>query len=62
VIETTDKTSMYIIEGTDKAMLIDTGTRCDKLDEVVRKITKKTALRFDYPCAWRPCREYSIFS
>ena len=41
VIETTDKTSMYIIEGTAKAMLIDTGTKCDKLDEVVRTITKK---------------------
>ena len=41
VIETTDKTSMYIVEGTDKAMLIDTGTKCDKLDEVVRKITQK---------------------
>jgi glyoxylase-like metal-dependent hydrolase (beta-lactamase superfamily II) len=41
VIETTDKTSMYIIEGTNKAMLIDTGTKCDKLDEVVRTITKK---------------------
>ncbi|MCX6221136.1 MAG: MBL fold metallo-hydrolase [Bacteroidia bacterium] len=41
VIETTDKTSMYIIEGTDKAMLIDTGTKCEKLDEVVRTITKK---------------------
>jgi len=41
VIETTDKTTMYIIEGTDKAMLIDTGTKCEKLDEVVRQITKK---------------------
>ncbi len=41
VIETTDKTSMYIIEGTEKAMLIDTGTKCEKLDEVVRKITQK---------------------
>jgi glyoxylase-like metal-dependent hydrolase (beta-lactamase superfamily II) len=41
VIETADKTTMYIIEGTKKAMLIDTGTRCEKLDEVVRKITQK---------------------
>lgn len=41
VVETTDKTTMYIIEGTDKAMLIDTGTKCEKLDEVIRKITQK---------------------
>jgi glyoxylase-like metal-dependent hydrolase (beta-lactamase superfamily II) len=41
VVETTDKTTMYIIEGTNKAMLIDTGTKCEKLDEVVRAITKK---------------------
>jgi len=41
VIETTDKTTMYLIEGTDKAMLIDTGTKCEKLDEVVHKITRK---------------------
>lgn len=41
VIETTDKTTMYLIEGTEKALLIDTGTKCEKLDEVVRKITQK---------------------
>jgi hydroxyacylglutathione hydrolase len=41
VIETTDKTTMYLIEGTKKAMLIDTGTKCEKLDEVIRKITQK---------------------
>jgi hydroxyacylglutathione hydrolase len=41
VIETVDKTTMYIIEGNDKALLIDTGTRCSYLDEVVRKITNK---------------------
>ena len=41
VVETTDKTTMYIIEGTKKAMLIDTGTKCEKLDEVVRQITQK---------------------
>lgn len=41
VIETTDNTTMYIVEGKDKAMLIDTGTKCDSLDEVVKKITKK---------------------
>jgi len=41
VVETSDKTTMYIIEGTQKAMLIDTGTKCEKLDEVIRTITKK---------------------
>ena len=41
VVETTDKTTMYIIEGNDKALLIDTGTKCANLNEVVRQITKK---------------------
>ena len=41
VVETTDMTTMYIIEGAERAMLIDTGTNCDALDEVVRKITNK---------------------
>jgi glyoxylase-like metal-dependent hydrolase (beta-lactamase superfamily II) len=41
VIETSDKTTMFLIEGNDKAMLIDTGTKCDKLNEVIRKITTK---------------------
>ncbi len=44
VVETTDNTTMYIIEGTKKAMLIDTGTKCEKLDEVVRQITQKPLL------------------
>lgn len=41
VVETTDKTTMYIIEGSQKAMLIDTGTKCENLDQVIRNITKK---------------------
>ena len=41
VVETTDKTTMYIIEGSKKAMLIDTGTQCEKLDEVIKQITQK---------------------
>ena len=41
VVETTDMTAMYIIEGNDKALLIDTGTRCEDLDKVVSKITSK---------------------
>ncbi|MGN0049009.1 MAG: MBL fold metallo-hydrolase [Bacteroides sp.] len=41
VVETTDKTTMYILEGTRRALLIDTGTQCDELDKVVRRITDK---------------------
>jgi glyoxylase-like metal-dependent hydrolase (beta-lactamase superfamily II) len=41
VVETTDKTTMYIVEGSKKAMLIDTGTKCEKLDSVVKLITQK---------------------
>jgi glyoxylase-like metal-dependent hydrolase (beta-lactamase superfamily II) len=41
VIETRDMTTMYLLEGADKALLIDTGTKCAKLDEVIRAITKK---------------------
>lgn len=41
VVETADMTTMYIVEGDKKAMLIDTGTKCEKLNEVVQQITKK---------------------
>jgi len=41
VVETADKTTMYIIEGDKKAMLIDTGTKCADLDKVVSRITNK---------------------
>lgn len=41
VVETSDMTTMYILEGSERAMLIDTGTRCEGLDEIVRKITGK---------------------
>jgi glyoxylase-like metal-dependent hydrolase (beta-lactamase superfamily II) len=41
VIETTDKTTMYLIEGEKKALLIDTGTKCEKLDEVIKQVTTK---------------------
>lgn len=41
VVETNDMTTMYILEGDDQAMLIDTGTKCKELDKVVRKITQK---------------------
>jgi glyoxylase-like metal-dependent hydrolase (beta-lactamase superfamily II) len=41
VVETIDNTTMYIIEGSEKALLVDTGTKCTALDEVVKKITQK---------------------
>ncbi|MDR3227493.1 MAG: MBL fold metallo-hydrolase, partial [Prevotellaceae bacterium] len=41
VMETFDKTTMYIVEGAKRALLIDTGTKCDSLDKIVRKITSK---------------------
>lgn len=41
IVETSDNTTMYIIEGTKKALLIDTGTKCEKLDSIVRLITQK---------------------
>jgi glyoxylase-like metal-dependent hydrolase (beta-lactamase superfamily II) len=39
--ETYDNTTLYIVEGTCAAALIDTGTKLDSLDIVVRKITDK---------------------
>jgi glyoxylase-like metal-dependent hydrolase (beta-lactamase superfamily II) len=41
VVETADMTTMYIVEGTKRALLIDTGTKCDSLDRIVRRITSK---------------------
>jgi len=41
VVETADMTTMYILEGRRRALLIDTGTKCEGLDEIVRKITNK---------------------
>ncbi len=41
VIETYDKTTMYLVEGTKKALLIDTGTKIAKLDSIINLITKK---------------------
>jgi glyoxylase-like metal-dependent hydrolase (beta-lactamase superfamily II) len=41
VIETSDKTTMYLVEGTQKAMLIDCGTRTKNLDVILSGITKK---------------------
>ncbi len=41
VVETTDMTTMYILEGSKRAILIDTGTKCENLDKVVSQITQK---------------------
>jgi len=41
VLETNDNTTMYIVEGTKKAVLIDTGTKTAKLDSIVKLVTKK---------------------
>lgn len=41
VVETDDKTTMYLVEGTGKAMLIDVGTKTKKLDSIIRMITSK---------------------
>lgn len=41
LIETKEHASMYLIEGSEKAMLIDTGTPCEDLDKVIQKITQK---------------------
>ncbi len=37
----TDHTSMYLIEGADKAMLVDAGNPIEKFDSIVRLITQK---------------------
>ncbi len=41
VIETTENNTMYLVEGTEKALLIDTGNKCHGLEDVIRKITTK---------------------
>lgn len=41
VIETDDRTTMYLVEGLKSALLIDTGTHPKELDRVVRRFTDK---------------------
>lgn len=41
VLETYDNTTMYLVEGTRKALLIDTGTRIARLDSIITLFTKK---------------------
>ncbi len=41
VIETIDKTTMYLVEGDSAALLIDTGTKCATLGTAVAQLTSK---------------------
>lgn len=41
VLETSDKTTLYLVEGDSAALLIDTGTSIADLDKVVAKLTQK---------------------
>lgn len=41
VLETWDKTTMYLLEGDSRALLIDTGTSCEYLDSIIKLITHK---------------------
>ncbi len=41
MLEASDKTTMYLVEGTQKALLIDTGTKIKNLDTIVSHITSK---------------------
>ncbi|MBN2009426.1 MBL fold metallo-hydrolase [candidate division KSB1 bacterium] len=44
ILEGSDNTTMYLVEGTEKALLIDTGTRIKNLDTFVSQITKKPVM------------------
>ena len=41
VLETSDKTTLYLVEGDSAAILIDTGTSIADLDKIVAKLTQK---------------------
>lgn len=41
VFETFDNTTMYLIEGEQQAALIDLGTKCDGLNEIVKQLCSK---------------------
>lgn len=44
ILEGSDNTTMYLVEGTQKALLIDTGTRIKGLDTLVGHITQKPVM------------------
>lgn len=41
VFETWDKTTMYLLTGSERSLLIDTGTKCDSLDRIIKTVTDK---------------------
>lgn len=41
VLETADKTTLYLVEGDSAAVLIDTGTKIKDLDRIVSRLTDK---------------------
>lgn len=41
ILEGSDNTTMYLVEGKEKALLIDTGTKIKHLDTLVRHLTQK---------------------
>lgn len=41
VLETSDKTTLYLVEGDTAAVLIDTGTEIDGLDKIIGRLTDK---------------------
>jgi hydroxyacylglutathione hydrolase len=44
ILEGSDNTTMYLVEGTQRALLIDTGTKIKDLDTVVGRITQKPVM------------------
>lgn len=41
ILEGSDNTTMYLVEGDEKALLIDTGTKIRNLDSIVARVTRK---------------------
>ena len=44
ILEGSDNTTMYLVEGTQKALLIDTGTKVKNLDSLISHITRKPVM------------------
>ncbi len=44
ILEGSDNTTMYLVEGSEKSLLIDTGTRIKNLDTIVAGITNKPVM------------------
>jgi hydroxyacylglutathione hydrolase len=41
ILETSSNCTMYLVEGTEKAMLIDAATKIKNFDSIIKQITKK---------------------